>query len=181
MCYVVLFLRKVCDMTPGYIVEVAKSYLGQEEKSGNKGYKDPVFEEKMKAVGWQINHSWCCYFTELVAKEAFAKDSAQWKAFDKLFQPSCTATYENFAGSSMFKVGTVAKVGALAVWRHGAGWKGHIGVVESVDGNFMYTIEGNTNAAGSREGTAVLRKKRSRWVSKINSAGLNLIGFIYLC
>lgn len=167
-------------MTPERILEVAASYLGQEEKSGNRGWKDPEFEAKMKAVGWQPTHSWCCYFTELVAKEAFADDEVKLKAFDRLFQPSCTATFANFKGSSLFKTGTEPRKGALAVWRLGDGWKGHIGVVDKVMGNWMMTIEGNTNVAGSREGTHVMRKRRSRWIPKTNGSGLNLIGFIYL-
>jgi hypothetical protein len=36
----------------------------------------------------------------------------------------------------------------------------HIGVVERVDGQGVYTIEGNTSAAGSREGTTVRRQFR---------------------
>ena len=37
---------------------------------------------------------------------------------------------------------------------------GHIGMVIGFEGNWVKTIEFNTNKAGSREGTAVLRKKR---------------------
>lgn len=36
----------------------------------------------------------------------------------------------------------------------------HIGIVESFDTTSVITIEGNTNAAGDREGGAVLRKRR---------------------
>ena len=132
----------------------------------------------MKAVGWQIGHSWCCYFTELVAKEAFASDPDKVKAFDKLFQPSCTATYANFSGSSLFKVGKAPRPGALMVWRLGQGWKGHIGIVESAKDGIINTIEGNTNDAGGREGIEVARKRRKHvWT---NGPGLNLVGFIYL-
>lgn len=166
-------------MTPQKIVQIAEKYIGQEEISGNRGWKNKDFEAKMKAVGWAPTHSWCCYFTELVAKEAAGKDSAEWKAFDKLFQPSCTATYANFSGSSMFKVGKVPKPGALMVWRLGQGWKGHIGIVTGVTNGVVDTIEGNTNLAGSREGTHVLRKKRK--LAWTNGPGLNLVGFIYLC
>lgn len=166
-------------MTPEKIVETAQKYIGQQEKRGNRGWMDPAFEAAMRQVGWQPTHSWCCYFTELVAKEAFGRGSQQWKAFDKLFQPSCMATYANFSGSSLFKVGKVPRPGALMVWRHGQGWKGHIGVVETVKDGVVTTIEGNTNNAGSREGTHVLRKTRR--VAWTNGLGLNLVGFIYLC
>lgn len=40
---------------------------------------------------------------------------------------------------------------------------GHIGFVDHTDreNNLIYTIEGNTNLAGSREGTAIMMKSRS--------------------
>lgn len=48
---------------------------------------------------------------------------------------------------------------------------GHVGIVSKVDGSFIETIEGNTNADGSREGNGVWKKRRlkrqirsySRW------------------
>lgn len=48
---------------------------------------------------------------------------------------------------------------------------GHTGVVERVDGETVYTIEGNTNLAGSREGDGVYRKS-------INLNSDILVGFI---
>lgn len=166
-------------MNPQKIVETARSYIGQMEKSGNRGWIDPAFEAKMKAVGWKMGDSWCCYFTELVAIEAFYGDADKVKAFNRLFQPSCTATYANFAGSSLFKVSKVPKLGSLIVWRLGQGWKGHIGVVEEVKEGWLTTIEGNTNDAGGREGIEVARKRRRyAWT---NGTGLNLVGFIHLC
>ena len=35
------------------VIEVAKSYIGQKEIKGNKGFEDKVFEKRMKAVGFQ--------------------------------------------------------------------------------------------------------------------------------
>lgn len=165
-------------MNAARIVQVAQSYLGQREKDGNRGWLDPVFEAKMKAVGWKVTDSWCCYFTELVAKEAFAENAEMVKAFDTLFSPNCQATYANFSGSKLFKVSKVPKPGALVIWRLGKGWKGHIGVIESIKDGFMTTIEGNTNAAGGREGVEVARKRRK--LAWTYGSGLNLVGFIYL-
>lgn len=39
---------------------------------------------------------------------------------------------------------------------------GHIGIIEYEDANNYYTIEGNTNGAGSREGDGVYRKIRPK-------------------
>ncbi len=38
----------------------------------------------------------------------------------------------------------------------------HIGIVENVQHGIVHTIEGNTDANGSREGTEVARKIRSK-------------------
>jgi hypothetical protein len=42
----------------------------------------------------------------------------------------------------------------------------HIGIVHSNNGAIITTIEGNTNAAGSREGVTVARKQRSLSIIK---------------
>lgn len=36
----------------------------------------------------------------------------------------------------------------------------HVGFVDSIKGNWLITVEGNTNAEGSREGDGVYRKRR---------------------
>lgn len=72
------------------------------------------------------------------------------------------------AGAQWFKDqdrwGDTPKVGALAFYdTAGLGRISHVGVVEKVfpDGSF-YSLEGNTNAAGSREGRVVRRQHRTR-------------------
>lgn len=160
------------------IVKIAAGYIGQREITGNRGWKDKGFEAKMKATGWLPGHAWCAYFTELVWIEAY-KGTDHAKRFATLFAPSATATFGNFSGSQLYKTGTRPKPGALAVWRQGTGWKGHIGVVETiVDRDTFTCIEGNTNAAGGREGVAVARKRR-KVVLNGRGPGLNLIGFVY--
>jgi hypothetical protein len=162
------------------IVQVANSYLGQEEISGNKGFKNTAFQKKMQECGWQIGQSWCAYFSELVWKEAFGKSHPLYNTLDRLFSPSAVSTYSNFKGyPNGFKAGSTPKIGSLAVWRLGNGWQGHIGIVtEIVDKNTFKSVEGNTNAAGGREGIQVARKVRVTNMP-FRSKGLNLIGFIY--
>lgn len=52
-------------------------------------------------------------------------------------------------------------------------WVAHVGFIDAwPDGDYVITVEGNTNMAGSREGDGVYRKRRpkqsiyqvSRWV-----------------
>lgn len=37
---------------------------------------------------------------------------------------------------------------------------GHVGIIYKIDDKYIYTIEGNTNSGGSREGDGVYKKKR---------------------
>jgi hypothetical protein len=48
-----------------------------------------------------------------------------------------------------------------------SGGAGHTGLVEAVEGQYLVTIEGNTNEGGSREGIGVFRRT-SRKISQIN-------------
>jgi hypothetical protein len=45
--------------------------------------------------------------------------------------------------------------------------KGHTGFVESVNGDIIHTIEGNSNDDGNREGYEVCRKPGGRKISSI--------------
>lgn len=161
------------------VLSAARSYIGQHETTGNSGFVDKAFQKKMEAIGWNKGQSWCAYFAELAWKQGF-EGHPLLPALDKLFSPSATATYSNFYGSTLFKTGLVPKPGALVAWRHGNGWQGHMGIVESVSADKIFvSIEGNTNQAGGREGVAVLRKTRQTG-QPFKPSGLNLLGFVYL-
>lgn len=161
------------------IAVIAAGYVGQQEITGNKGFKNSAFQKKMQDCGWQIGQSWCAFFSELVWKEAFGKSHPAYASLDRLFSPSAVSTYSNFKGSTTFKCGNTPKLGALVVWRQGNGWQGHIGIVESiVDATTFRTVEGNTNSAGGREGIEVARKTRKLGLP-FKSKGLNIIGFVY--
>lgn len=162
------------------IAQVALSYVGQQEITGNNGFKNSVFQKKMQDCGWQMNHAWCSYFAELVWKEAFGKSHPLYATLDRLFSPSATSTFGNFKGHPQnFKTSSIPKVGALCVWRYGKGWQGHIGVVTSiVDKTTFTSVEGNTNSSGGREGIEVAKKTRKTNLP-FRSKGLNLIGFVY--
>ena len=159
------------------IVRIAKSYVGKTETAGNSGFSDKAFEKKMKDCGWSKSLAWCSFFAELVWKESHSEDIELVKILDKLFSGSATTTYKNFELNKTFKVSKTPTIGALAVWRYGNGWQGHIGVVVEIKGNAFHCVEGNTNDKGGREGYIVGEKIRN--IDKPYQAnGLNLIGFI---
>lgn len=157
------------------IIPTAKKYLGFTEKPANSGFTDADFEKRMKDVGFQKGHAWCSYFAELVWKEAMPEHFA---ILDKLFSGSATATFKNFDLDKTFPTSQKPVPGALAIYRFGSGWQGHVGIVIEVNGDRITNIEGNSNDQGGREGVAVVRK--SRPVKTIPSAkGLNLVGYVH--
>ncbi len=154
------------------IVAVAKSYLNQEETTGNSGFKNLWFQKVLLAMGWYKGASWCAFTGKAIWYNAFLKaDPTGAKLVLKYATGSSLGTYEAFAKSKEFHVQQEPVVGGLVIFSEGNGPNGHEGVVtELIPG-------GNTSQAGSREGTIVLEK--SFFMSKPFLAhGLNLKGFV---
>lgn len=161
------------------IVQVAVSFIGQTEISGNKGFKDKDFENRMRDVGWDTGLAWCSFFAEMCWVNAYAQNDEVKKRLAQLFSGSATTTYKNFDLNKIFKTSTdTPVVGAVAIYRHGNGWQGHAAIVEKILDNATQNIEGNTNAAGGREGIEVARKVRPI-KAEYKPNGLNLVGFIH--
>lgn len=154
------------------IVEEARKYIGQKEKTGNMGFINPEFDAKMRAVGFANGHAWCAYFAELVWREA-GQDTSH-------FSASAFKTYLQYQDAGR-KGSETAVPGSLAVWRSvkagKPGWTGHIGIVSEANDTSFKCIEGNTNKAGGREGIEVAEKTRTYQWKAIN--GLQLVGFIH--
>jgi hypothetical protein len=164
-------------MIEDIIKQTALKYVGKTEKPNNSGFNDAEFEKRMADTGWIKGASWCAYFTELIWTESY-KDSPLLPEIKKLFSGSATATYKNF-DLAKWQVSKVPKVGALAVWRLGNGWQGHIGiVVDVINDKSFKSVEGNTNDKGGREGYIVAIKNRVT-NAIYQPKGLNLIGFVY--
>ena len=60
---------------------------------------------------------------------------------------------------------SLLKPGQIFIIDHGGGL-GHTGILQSVEGGFIHTIEGNSNPAGSSNGIGVF--KLTRKIIKIN-------------
>jgi hypothetical protein len=164
------------------ITDTAKQYIGQKELKGNSGFTDPVFWDKMSMVGFDLGEAWCALFTELVWKEAYQQyDATRFAELDKLFSDSATKTFKNFK-AALWEVDQIAERGALIIWQYYDNgkptWKGHAGIVKMLSNELIYTIEGNTNVAGSREGEQVAEKIRKYSFAPVQK-GLVLLGFIH--
>jgi len=161
------------------IIKIAKKYLGQHEKPANSGFLDSTFEKKMISVGWQKSQAWCCYFAELVWKEAYLEYNPKiYGLLDTLFASSATATYQRFDVDPVWNVSKVPVLGALAIWRHGVSWEGHVGIVSEIMNPVIFkSIEGNTDGQRGREGIEVAEKSRHVDYT-VSPDKLNLIGFV---
>lgn len=127
----------------------AITQLGQQEKPLGSNWGHPV-QDYLKSVGIGFPASWCMAFV-------------YW-CFDQVVNPN-----------PLVKTGGVLKVwndaksnrvtdpqpGDIFIMDFGKGL-GHTGIVEKVDPTFIYTVEGNSNDTGSREGIEVTRKQRTR-------------------
>lgn len=156
------------------ISQIAQSYIGQDEIAGNKGFIDPIFESKMKAVGFYKGAPWCGFFARLVWKEA-GQDLS-------ILSASSKKTIDLATEAGNWHSEPVA--GAIVVWAHFKNGKrqsiGHIGIVTSVAGDKYSTVEGNTTEKGGREGLTVAIRNRQLTPDKwTNTNGLRLMGFIH--
>ncbi|QNK63952.1 CHAP domain-containing protein [Pedobacter sp. PAMC26386] len=162
------------------IIAVAESYRGIIEIKPNKGFGNAVFDKKIRQVGFYTGAPWCAFFTKLVFTEAYADHVAMKAIINQCASGNAQATLKNFKANGTFATGQVPKPGAIVIWQLGSGTSGHAGIVKSVDevANTMITIEGNTNASGSREGDRVAQKLRTI-KRPFQAAGLNVLGYVY--
>ena len=153
------------------IIEVAKSYIGQEEKIRNSGFKNSWFEKLMRSVGFYTGAPWCAFFAKLVWKGSGVDHS--------LISGSVYRTMMNATKAGNWHVKPVD--GCLAVWilfKNGKPTKkGHIGVFVFTATNWFKTVEGNTSKKGSREGT--IADENVHTYDWTNQNGLRLMGFIH--
>ncbi len=156
-------------------LQTAQGQIGQSEnpKGSNSG---PMVNEYLRAVGMTPGYAWCqafvywCY--EVAAKKL------------NLVNPLIRTASVHDCWSHSTTNGTLKKVlKADALLQPGLinagdqfilsfnGNADHTGIVEKVEGHVIYTIEGNSNNNGSREGYEVVRHQR-------NLNDKSLVGFI---
>lgn len=144
-------------------VRIAVGYIGnKEEPAGSNA--GPFVEACLKTVGLGKGFPWCAAFTYRVFSEACKLAGVA------NFLPRTghvLTCWRDVAAERkiLAKNATRATVksGYLGIMNYGGG-KGHIFIVESVSvtdkGLIFHTIEGNTDAGGSRTGGMVCRQTR---------------------
>lgn len=146
------------------LIEVAVSQIGvcEEPKGSNKGQQ---VEAYLKSVGLPGGNPWCMAFVVWCCKKIGLSAGVPTSGSVMQSWKSCKLAYRVNKSTP--------KPGDIAIFDYGGG-KGHTGIVESVEGSVIKTIEGNTNNDGSREGYMVCKHSRSLHSSQ-------LVGFIRVC
>lgn len=153
------------------LADIAKTYLGVKETGDNlAGTSKEMLEifnaDDLTIGGKTDGYPWCAAFVSLCVQK-LCKQSAFYGVLTPPREPSVRRFLDVWAKQQhcmIFKPSDkfLAPVkGDIVVFTFS-----HIGIVESYNGSTVTTIEGNTNAAGSREGVTVARKHRSMSIIK---------------
>lgn len=134
-------------------MEIAISQLGKEESPCGSNWGEPV-QSYLASVGITFPAAWCMAFVYWCLKQAGATEQAT--------IPRTGGVLRMYNESKAYRV-MVPQAGDIFIMDYGKGL-GHTGFIERVsdDGETLYTIEGNTNDEGSREGYEVCRRTRKR-------------------
>lgn len=126
------------------LLEIARGELGVRERSGkNDGPRILIYQG---AVGLKSGDPWCAAFVSWVFfKAGYPKPRTGWSP-------------------ALFPLARIKKTAApgmlFGIYFPALKRIAHCGFVESLRGDWVITIEGNTNQAGAREGDGVYRKWR---------------------
>lgn len=142
------------------LVEVAIQEVGTLENplGSNSG---PKVNQYLASVGLGPGYYWCAafvYYCGKLASERLDLNNPIYKT------AGCLEHWNNTKGVKITKARAVndsslIKIGSIFIMDHGGG-AGHTGIVTSVEGGYINTIEGNSNTKGNRNGIGVFQLKR---------------------
>jgi hypothetical protein len=145
----------VCVSQRVCLLDTALSYVGVRELTGNND--GPEVEKFLASVGFSKGFPWCAGFTTYVYESCGVKNpksawSPNW-ALDK-------DMIWNHTMSPRIAMTRAKPADAFTIYYESLGRVGHVGLIYYTTPTHLYTIEGNTNADGSREGNGCFIKKR---------------------
>jgi hypothetical protein len=154
------------------VIKKAKSQVGVlEDPVGSNG--GPEVDEYLASVGLDSGYFWCMAFVYW----CFNKASKELNLTNPAVKTAGVIDHWNrtkgkrISSDDAVNNPSRVKPGQIFIMSYGGG-TGHTGIVESVSGGFINTIEGNTNEAGSRNGIGVFKRQR-----KINSISKGFIEY----
>lgn len=155
----------------GLLADIAARYIGVKETGNNKAGDNKTLQAIFKSDSLMVNggtdgYPWCAAFVSFCVQKLL-----NYSPFFSTIIPPREASVSRFLNiwaknnnCLIFPVNSALftpQKGDIVVFTFS-----HIGVVESVNGRIITTIEGNTNDAGSREGSVVARKVRLNSIIK---------------
>lgn len=145
--------------TASSMLNVARREIGvREDRSRTGSWNNRVkyndwYVDTLKKGSVYRSASWCAIFVSWVARHAGVPTSV-------IPNHAYTPTGWNWFKSRGLAVSDPRPGDILYVFYPRMGRIGHVGIVERRDGNYVITIEGNTNTNGSSQGNGVYRLRR---------------------
>lgn len=128
------------------VVAIAQGQIGvcEQPRGSNRG---PQVDQYLASVGINFAAAWCAAFVYWCHQQAGVSGV-----------PKTGGVLDMWNKAPGNRV-TQPQPGDVVIFDYGGG-TGHTGIIESVNGSTLTTIEGNTNDDGSREGYEVARRQR---------------------
>jgi len=166
----------------GGSLSYAKEFVGKKEVPGNQGFEDKDFDALIRHfTTFKNGHAWCVYFCWLCWQLAYDDFSEDFSTAKAEFSGGAVRTYRHF--KSIGWTSKEPKVGSIAIWQKYkdgvATSQGHAAIIEYWNESFIFTVDGNTNDKGGREGYIVADDKKRSRSFKPRKNGLVLKGFIH--
>ncbi|WP_316813550.1 peptidoglycan-binding protein [Pedobacter heparinus] len=128
------------------VVRIARAELGVREATGNND--GPRVEEYLAYTGFKKGNPYCAsYVSWCFHKAGYSQPKTAWSP--ALF-PASRLTKDALPGN------------VFGIWFPELNRIAHVGLLERLQGDFLLTLEGNTNVEGSREGQGVYRRMRHK-------------------
>lgn len=140
------------------MVEVAEENIGiREEGKNNHG---EVVAQYLESVGFDEGAPWCGAFVYYCHREAGIElpGDPRGYAWSPNWFITEKRTYDHRTDS---REPDIRPGDVFGIWFGSKGRVAHVGILVRQRGSTYYTIEGNTNDGGSRDGDGVFGRKRS--------------------
>lgn len=145
------------------LVSRYNTYIGTREKGNNAGAEVEYF---LSVAGLSKGNPWCASFIYAIFKEC----DRDFKLSAPGWVPSWFPQKKLIFVRGKMDIKPPQAGDLIGIWFANKNRLAHIGFYESEDNEFITSVEGNTNEAGSREGDGVYRKKRiKRTIHSISS------------
>jgi hypothetical protein len=142
------------------LLDIARKELGKKEepKGSNWG---PDVQVYLKSVGLEYSQPWCMAFCYWVVAEYCNQEGIK----NPLYKTGHVGKQNQMCPSLRVNKPQPGDI-FIMIFKDGSG---HCGFVERVDGNRIYTIEGNSNTDGSPNGYEVCRKANGRRTKEVKN------------